>query len=463
MRNWLRKNWFQGSILFICILFYAFFTWLDGAVICVDSPSYMDMSLSREPVYPLFLAFFRFLFGNGERYLYAAVIAQGVLSAAAAWSLAGFLTKEFNRNRLDNLVLVSLPLLVSLLCRFAAKRSVMYSNSILSEGICIPLFLLFARWLLDYCFHKGKKALVLAAALSVLMTAARKQMLITVLLLVLAIVFTELHKKKVLYTLGKAAFFGAAVLLLVSGIDRGYNYVLRGEGVGHSSDDRFLLTVVFYEAEREDAEKLSGPETRELFLKIYDTCEEQGFLGHSAGKGWFSRVDHFTNHYDNIQIDTMWPMIRAYVDENMPGSEVEREAEIDRIMNEITESLLFSKIGGIFGVFADNVLAGLVTTVANMRKLLVIYAIIAYSSMVVLWGINWKKRGFRSRESILALYTAFSILLNVGAVSAVIFCQTRYMIYNMPLFYMCGYLLLRSACTGIAQETKSAERTGMEN
>ena len=64
--------------------------------------------------------------------------------------------------------------------------------------------------------------------------------------------------------------------------------------------------------------------------------------------------------------------------------------------------------------------------------------------MGVLWGINWKKRGFESRENKLAFYTAFSILLNVGAVSAVIFCQTRYMIYNMPLFYMCGYLLLRS-------------------
>lgn len=463
MRNWLKKNRFQGSLLFICILFYAFFTWLDGAVICVDSPSYIDMSLSREPLYPLFLGFFRLIFGNGERYLYAAVIVQGLLSAAAAWSLAGFLTKEFQRNRLDNLVLVSLPLLVSLLCRFAAKRSAMYSNSILSEGICIPLFLLFARWLLDYCFHKGKKALGIAAVLSVLMISARKQMLITVLLLVLAIVFTELQKKKILYTLGKAALFGMAVLLLVSGIDRGYNYVLRGESVRHSSDDRFLLTVVFYEAERGDAEKIANQETRELFLEIYDICEEQGFLGHSAGKGWFNRVDHFTNHYDNIQIDTMWPMIRAYVDGNMSGSEVAREAEIDRIMDEITDSLLFSKIGGIFGVFADNVLAGLVTTVANMRKLLVIYAIIAYSSMVVLWGLNRKKRGFRSRENILALYTAVSILLNVGAVSAVIFCQTRYMIYNMPLFYMCGYLLLRSACAGIVPERKAAEKARMEN
>lgn len=445
MQKRLSKQQYQGLLLFICIVFYLFFTWLDGAVICVDSPGYITMSLSREPVYPLFLWFFRFLFGEGEGYLLAAVIVQGLLSALAAWSLAGFLTKEFQRNRLDNLILVSLPLFVSLLCRFAAKRSAMYSNSILSEGICIPLFLLFARWMLDYCFHKGRKALVLSAVLSVLLISARKQMMITAFLLMAAIVFTQARGKQVLWALVKAVLFGAVIFLCVSGIDRSYNLVLRGEGVRHSSDDRFLLTVVFYEAEREDAERISDEKIKDLFLKIYDRCEEQGFLGHSAGQGWFNRVDHFTNHYDNIQIDTMWPMIREYVDASMNGSEVEREAEIDRIMDEITDALLPKKAGKLFGVFVDNVLAGLVATVANMRKLLVIYAIIAYSIMVVLWGINLKRRGFESKENKLAFYTAFSILLNVGAVSAVIFCQTRYMIYNMPLFYMCGYLLLRSA------------------
>ena len=38
--------------------------------------------------------------------------------------------------------------------------------------------------------------------------------------------------------------------------------------------------------------------------------------------------------------------------------------------------------------------------------------------------------------------TLLSILCNVGLVSLVIFCQTRYTIYNMALFYISLLLLL---------------------
>ena len=42
----------------------------------------------------------------------------------------------------------------------------------------------------------------------------------------------------------------------------------------------------------------------------------------------------------------------------------------------------------------------------------------------------------------LCLLVMISIILNVGVVSAVIFCQTRYTIYNMPLFYSAFLVLI---------------------
>jgi len=450
---------FQWLLLCFSVLFYGFFTWFDGVVFGVDSPSYIAMSLAREPIYPLYLAFFRMIFGDGDFYLLAAVFVQGMLAAVAAWSLAGFLAKEFKRNRFDAAILLLLPLLVSLLCRFAAKRSSMYSNSILSEGICISLFLLFARFLLDYCFHKErKKSLFLSAVLSVVMISTRKQLLVTLMLLILAILFVEMRKQTIKQAVIRAGIYAAAVLLLVSGIDRAYNYILRGENVRHSSDDRFLLTVVFYESEKEDADRIEEQDVRQLFLDIYTICEEKGYLGHSAQKGWFNRVNHFTDHYDNIQIDTMWPMIRSFVDASMQAGEVEREMEIDRIMEVMTKSLLPETKWGVVRVFLDNVLAGFVITVAKLQRFLVIYAIIAYSIIVALWIVNVKKKGFECKENILFLYTAASCLMNVMVVSAVIFCQTRYMIYNMPLFYMCGYLLLRSVWELAAKKSGTKEK-----
>lgn len=66
---------FSAVLLGICLCFYLFFAFYDGAVICVDSPGYISMRLSREPFYPLFLAFFRKLFSSFPNDFYLTAVA----------------------------------------------------------------------------------------------------------------------------------------------------------------------------------------------------------------------------------------------------------------------------------------------------------------------------------------------------------------------------------------------------
>lgn len=54
--------------------------------------------------------------------------------------------------------------------------------------------------------------------------------------------------------------------------------------------------------------------------------------------------------------------------------------------------------------------------------------------------VEREKYGFDG-ASVLAVIVLFSILINVTIVSTVIFCQSRYTIYNMPLFYISGVVL----------------------
>ena len=65
-------------------VFYLFFAFYDGAVICVDSPGYISMRLSREPFYPLLLAFFRKLFSSFPNDFYLTAVA---FSKAYLWQL----------------------------------------------------------------------------------------------------------------------------------------------------------------------------------------------------------------------------------------------------------------------------------------------------------------------------------------------------------------------------------------
>ena len=42
------------------------------------------------------------------------------------------------------------------------------------------------------------------------------------------------------------------------------------------------------------------------------------------------------------------------------------------------------------------------------------------------------------------LYVLIAMAVNTGVAAALIFCQSRYMIYNMALFYMAGIWLLEN-------------------
>ena len=334
-----------------------------------------------------------------------------------------------------------MPLAVSFLCRFAAKRESMYSNSILTEGIAIALYLLFFRYLLEYCLHQSKKSLLVSSILVFIMISTRKQMFVTLALLILCIFIVNIVRRKtfrgiVILLLCTAGIVGSAILL-----DMGYNYALRGNAVRHTNDNRFITTMAFYTSERSDASYIADEEVRDIFLKVYDVCDENGYLKHSAGEGWFNRVTHFGDYYDCIQIDTMGPIITQYVQDNYEGGEVEQGKKVDEIMSTINRSVMPHNAMNILGSFFDNVLSGLITTVAKRNILLNWYSFFIYIIYILLLVWNIRIRG-HEKTAVLAGLTLLAIAGNVTLVSLVIFCQTRYTIYNMGLFYICLVIML---------------------
>ena len=121
------------SLFAIPVLFYMEYWLIDGAVWCADSVSYVVMYDSREPLYPLILALLRKIVGIRESlpveeqpYLFWVAGLQSILAGVSVGSLVTYLVKRFKVGIRTGYALIAIPILVSLLNRYAARRGSMY-------------------------------------------------------------------------------------------------------------------------------------------------------------------------------------------------------------------------------------------------------------------------------------------------------------------------------------------------
>ena len=99
-------------------------------------------------------------------------------------------------------------------------------------------------------------------------------------------------------------------------------------------------------------------------------------------------------------------------------------------------------MGRLIRVFAINFITGMVTTVSQNKPIFYGYTLVAFAAYIGLLVRNIIKERSVSSASIMGICVLLGIIGNVSLVSAVIFCQTRYTIYNMALFYMAMMVML---------------------
>ena len=442
---------FTFLLYLIPLVFYLFFAFYDGVVWCADSDSYVIMHECREPLYPTFLAALRAILGiqdvnneAGNIYLFVAVIIQSLLAAIAASVLADYIHKVCNLGKFFSLLILSVPLFTSLLNRFVASRGSMYSNSILTEGLAISLFLLFMRFCMGYIITGKRSDLVSGALIAAIGILTRKQMYIMLILLIIAIIWRGIADRKdsdrtgLLYVFIKVILTLLIVLSFTTIFDNVYNKIAHGSYHTHTEDNRFISTMAFYTATRDDVRYI--PEKYQyLFLEIYDICDANGWTMNHAPKNWYDATSHFGDNYDHIQLDTMEIILAGHHTEwnleNMSYTE-----EMDVVRSEFNKALIPHEIPALSKVVFNNFLEGLVNTVAQKRRILCLYTAFIYLIYILLWAHLIRKRDKNDmvRKNVLTIsaISLMAVLLNVTVVSMVIFPQTRYTIYGMPIFYI---------------------------
>ncbi len=429
--------------LISCVVFYMAFCIIFGVQMGADSAGYIRMIAAREPVYPLFLWALRSVFGEGH-YLWVVIVLQNLLMAAAVWYSTEEFGKRFSLPGFVTAGMIAVHFGVACVCQFLAERGAIYSNMIMTEGITISLWLIFMVWMMRAVLDTDRKALIGALLLAALMMDTRKQMAVGYITICAAMFFGRMGKDTLKDYIKHLVIVVCGCVLsvvLAIGGTRLYNYVLRGDFAQNTRDMNLVLTTTLYAADKEDASLIEEEAVRDLFALTMEKLEESESNYRFAGSGWRALESHYEDHFDVITIDTTGDLYIEYAMERGFTKGIEAEQEADRMSAVIVSSLFADNLGTYLRIYGASILNGLINTVAKRSSLLDWYALLAYIAYIALMIVCLRKKEWRI-AGMVGLFVLLAILVNVGVAAALIFCQTRYMIYNMALFYVAGIVML---------------------
>lgn len=432
------------GVFIISAVFYLLWYLQDGIILTEDAPSYINMTSDREPGYCSFLWILRVIFGTNI-YLHVAVILQCLIAALTATALTYSLKKRFELNWLISIGILVIQYGITLLNRFVAQRRYSYFNSIETEGIAYSLWVFFFLSLLGILYDKNKKSILTAAIWAVVLISIRKQMLVTLPLIFLCILYVRFMDKRKWYLVLAEAIL--VVVLSYAGVvfvDCSYNLASRGVFEQHTGDSSFILGTEIYLADVGMADAMEDEQHKEIFLEIMRRADEMQYNLAYAGKGWHNIEDHYSLSYDRIKFDIVNVVVREYQEKNGIPQE-QWEEYYHEVAGTLMKELLPESIPNLIKLFFCNVIHGMITTVLKVHPVLNWGALFLYVSYISVFIFLWQRQSYKmvSASALpFAAITLISILGTVGLTSITIYCQMRYMLYNTPLFYQAGLIML---------------------
>lgn len=437
--RWDRLDTITAVILlgFFGYLFLAFPVMRMG-----DTYQYEHQFVTREPVYSLLIQILRLLTPHYDK---ALVLLQNIFTASAIFLFWRFIRLEFELNRICSFVVLGGLLAQYIVTPFMAQSSLIMTNAILTEGFTIPLFLLFMMFLLKAVWYEQSRSRNQAVSfvIAVVLSLTRGQMM--VLLIAWAVIFAI----QAVGSRNPAGIVKIAVLLVLTFIGRSYaaktyNYLEKGYFVDTVSGKAMMLANVLYVSDRENGEAIADEGLRELFYEIYDVMEENQALYRYAEGGLINRALHSESVHEDINFEYFTTACDAYLDRTrgIDASDfMLLRITTDEVAGALMSGLLPQVLPRFLANYAALAVVGFIRTIAVVHPVLNVYALVMYLLALALCVLRLKQDG-SSRAARFMLITLLLICGTVCGTSIMIQCLSRYMIYNFPIFYISGLLMV---------------------
>ena len=439
----MRKRIIDITIFLVFAVFFGFLLITGEPQYLGDSFQHEMQFVTREPVYALLLQFLRFL--SPKHHYELIILVQNILAIVANTIFVCVLRRLLNLKWYMLPVMIVILLAPHIMTPLASASGMVITNSLLSEGISYSLYLFFILHILKAVWSRnilGKDSLF-AFFWAIGVSLVRGQFMVLILVWFLAMAIIAFLQKK----WKQIAIF--VVMLAVAFVGRGllvktYNYCEQGLFVDTASGKAMSVANVLYVADREDGEAITDEGLRELFYEIYDRAYADGMNYQFSPDGLLARAAHHEECHDSLNFDYFAIAAKEYVTETT-GVTVEdyqlMMVEVDKVASALMSELLPQVVVKYAYNYVAMVLMGFVRSVAMVHPIFNWYALAIYLIAMILTIFVWVKK----HDSKAAPFMALVLLMitgNVTGTSLMIQCISRYMLYNLPLFYLAGLLLL---------------------
>ena len=405
--------------LIFFIIFAVFFGFLlvTGEPISVgDTFQYENQMVMREPIYALLIQALRFV--SPKAHYWLIIILQNILAIAANTVFIAWIRKRFGLNVWVSLLFTAILLVPHIMTPIFASTHLVLTNALMTEGILFSLYPLAMMCLMNMLWSGkavGRESLT-TIGLFLLLSLIRGQMMVLFVVwflvaFVLAVKNAVKDRKNTFdlaENIAKRGFLAAVAVFIIafaarSVLIRVYNYCEQGLFVETASGKAMSFANILYVADRSDGDAIAEDALRQLFYEMYDAADADKM--------------NYTDRYQELMI------------------------AVDGVAVQLSSALMPQVLGRYIQNYITVITLGFIRTVAYEHPLLAWYALLIYIVAVVLTIVLWKK----DHESMAAAFMAVMLVTIVGNVCAtalMIQCISRYMIYNLPLFYMAGFLEL---------------------
>ena len=156
-----------------------------------------------------------------------------------------------------------------------------------------------------------------------------------------------------------------------------------------------------------------------------------------------------------IKFEVVSPYLYGYFTETQEMDGVQIQVEVDKLNKKLGMPLFLNHLGGKAEQFFQECLRGYMRTVAKGSFIFLLPALMAW-----LLYIGFMVYSFRLKEKNAentgwsAFFVAIVSTGNIMLTAFMIFCEPRYLLYNMVPFYITGYLLFLEIYRARKEENK---------